>query len=383
LAETAKVSGYVAPGFELVAEEFRRNFAERGDLGAAFAVARDDETIIDLWGGTADRVNRRPWTADTLQILFSGTKGMVSACLLLLVDRGRLQLDMPIARYWPEFATAGKEGVLVQDLVTHSAGLPGLHAPVTWRDAVDAGAMAAMLAEQPRSPDPRAERTYHAVTFGWMCGELVHRVDGRTIGRFFAEEFAVPLGLELWIGLPEELEGRVSTVELAESWATGTTASAAGQADDALVQSVNNPRRYDAESFPWNESAWHAAEVPSSNGIGTARSIARFYAGLERLMSARTLKLGTTPLCTRYDPVLDKPTTFGVGFELQTERLPLGPPPDAFGHGGAGGSKHGFWPSQRLGFSYAMNLLYPESADVRGTALLNALYACAGRQVSG
>jgi CubicO group peptidase (beta-lactamase class C family) len=378
---TGEVSGYAVPGFELVAKEFRRNFDERGDLGAAFAVVRDDEVLVDLWGGIADRAAGRPWAADTLQILFSGTKGMVSACLLLLVDRGQLELEVPVARYWPEFAAAGKGGVLVRDLVTHSAGLPGLQVPVTWKDAVNAGAMAALLARQRRSTDPRADQTYHAITFGWLCGELVRRADGRTVGRFFAEEFARPLGLEMWIGLPGELEPRVSAVELAESWATGTTASSAAQADDALRQSVNNPPRYEAGNFPWNERAWHAAEVPGSNGIGTARSIARFYAGLERLISASALRLGTTPLCSRYDPILDKPTTFGIGFELQTERRSLGPPADAFGHGGAGGSKHGFWPSHRLGFSYAMNRLYPEAGDVRGTALLDALHACAGQQV--
>lgn len=377
----AEMHGYAASGYELVAEEFRRNFAERGELGAAFAVVRDDEVLVDLWGGIADRASRRPWDRDTLQILFSGTKGMVSACILLLADRGQLLLDAPVAKYWPEFAAAGKAGVRVQDVVTHSAGLPGLQVPVTWRDAVDGRRMAALLAGQRRSDDPRAARTYHAVTFGWLCGELVRRIDGRTIGQFFAEEIARPRDLEIWIGLPEELESRVSTVEPAESWTDGIAVSASGQTADALRLSVSNPPRYGSESFPWNERAWHAAEVPSSNGIGTARSIARFYAGLERLLSAETLRLGTTPLCTRYDPLLGKPTSFGVGFELQTGRLPLGPPADAFGHGGAGGSKHGFWPRQRLGFSYTMNLLCDEASDTRGAALLNALHNCADRRL--
>lgn len=377
---TVEIHGHAAPGFEPVAEEFQRNFAERGELGAAFAVVADEQVLVDLWGGVADRATRRPWDGDTLQILFSGTKGMVSACMLLLMDRGRLMLDAPVAKYWPEFAAAGKADVLVRDVVTHSAGLPGLQVPVSWRDAVEGRRMAALLARQPRSDDPRAARTYHAVTFGWLCGELVRRIDGRTIGRFFAEEIAQPLDLEIWIGLPEELEPRVSTVELAESWTGGMAVSASDQADDELRLSVSNPPRYDRESFPWNERAWHAAEVPSSNGIGTARSIARFYAGLERLLSAETLRLGTTPLCTRYDPLLGKPTSFGVGFELQTGRLPLGPPADAFGHGGAGGSKHGFWPRQRLGFSYAMNLMLDEASDMRGAALLNALHDCAGRR---
>lgn len=377
-----EIAGYVAPGLGPVAEEFELNFVERGELGAAFTAVRGNEPLVNLWGGIADRASGQPYTADTLQILFSGTKGMVSACLLLLLQRGCLELDAPVARYWPEFATAGKAGVRVRDIVTHSAGLPGLQVPVTWHEAVDARRMAALLARQPRSGDPRATRTYHAATFGWLCGELVRRIDGRTIGRFFAEEIARPLDLELWIGLPAELEPRVSTVELADTWGGGIGVLANQQADDPLRQAVDNPPRYDEQNFPWNERAWHAAEVPSSNGIGTARSIARFYANLDRLLSAETLRLGSTPLCTRYDPLLGKPTSFGVGFELQTRQRPLGPPADAFGHGGAGGSKHGCWPSQRLGFSYTMNLLHDETVDVRGAALLNTLYRCLNRQAA-
>jgi hypothetical protein len=190
------------------------------------------------------------------------------------------------------------------------------------------------------------------------------------------------LDLEIWIGLPAELEPRVSTVELADTWGGGIGVLAGGVADDPLRRAVDNPPRYDLDNFPWNERAWHAAEVPSSNGIGTARSIARFYANLDQLLSPATLRLGSTPLSTRYDPLLDKVTSFGVGFELQTDRLPLGPPLDAFGHGGAGGSKHGRWPRHRLGFSYAMNLLHDEASDMRGPALLGALYNCLHRQAA-
>jgi CubicO group peptidase (beta-lactamase class C family) len=377
-----EIQGHVAPGFGLVADEFERNFADRGELGAAFTVIRDGEPLVDLCGGMADRATGRPWTADTLQILFSGTKGMVSACLLLLLQRGCLELEAPVAKYWPEFAASGKRDVRVHDLVTHSVGLPGLEVPVTWREAVDGRKMAALLARQQRSSDPRATQTYHAATFGWMSGELVRRIDGRSIGRFFSEEIARPLDLEIWIGLPEELEPRVSTVELGDTWGGGIGILGSDVAEDPLRRAVDNPPRYDPEDFPWNERAWHAAEVPSSNGIGTARSIARFYASLDQLLSPETLLLGSTPLGTRYDPLLGKVTSFGVGFELQTDRLPLGPPADAFGHGGAGGSKHGRWPRQRLGFSYVMNLLNDEAVDRRGPALLNALYSCLTRQAA-
>lgn len=372
-----ELNGYAAPGFSQVAEEFSRNFTVRGDLGASFAVVRDGEPLVDLWGGIADRASARPWSADTLQILFSGTKGLVATCLLLLIERGQLALESPVARYWPEFAAAGKSGVLVRDLVSHSAGLPGLDVPVTWQEATDARRMAALLARQPRSTDPRAIRTYHAVTFGWLCGELVRRVDGRGIGQFFAEEIARPLDLELWIGLPAEFEPRVSAVELAPAW---TSVADERLALDPLRRAVENPSRYHPESFPWNEREWHAAEVPSSNGIGTARSVARFYASLGQLLSPATLRLGTTVLSRRHDPLLERLTSFGVGFQLQTDALALGPVPDAFGHGGAGGSVHGRWPRQRIGFSYAMNLLRDDRGDMRAAALLAALYNCVERE---
>jgi CubicO group peptidase (beta-lactamase class C family) len=167
-----ELNGYAAPGYRQVTEEFGRNFTVRGDLGASFAAVRDGEPLVDLWGGIADRASARPWSADTLQILFSGTKGLVAACLLLLMEQGQLALESPVARHWPEFAAAGKSGVLVRDLVSHSAGLPGLDVPVTWQEATDARRMAALLASQPRSTDPRATRTYHAITFGWLCGRI-------------------------------------------------------------------------------------------------------------------------------------------------------------------------------------------------------------------
>jgi CubicO group peptidase (beta-lactamase class C family) len=307
-----ELNGYVAPGFGQVAEEFSRNFTVRDDLGASFAVMRDDEPLVDLWGGIADRASARAWTADTLQILFSGTKGLVAA-------------------------------------------------------------------SQPRSADPRATRTYHAVTFGWLCGELVRRIDGRGIGQFFAEEIAGPLDLELWIGLPAEARARISTVELAPTWAS---VSGERLALDPLRRAIGNPPRYQPDSFPWNEAAWHAAEVPSSNGIGTARSVARFYARLDQLLSPASVRLGSTVLSSRYDPLMERQTSFGVGFQLQTDMLTLGPVPDAFGHGGAGGSVHGCWPRQRLGFSYAMNLLRDDPGDTRAAALLTALYHCVEQEAA-
>ena len=207
------VNGYVAPGFERVRAAFEANFRLRDELGAAFAVYRDGEPVVDLWGGTAERATGRPWQEDSLQLIFSGTKGLVATCVLILLDRGALALDDPVARHWPEFAAAGKADVRVRDLVAHTARLPGLEQEVSVDEILDDRRMAALLAAQAQSDDPRAAGCYHPLTFGWLVGELVRRTDGRSVGRFFAEEVAQPLGLELWIGLPGEHASRVTTIE--------------------------------------------------------------------------------------------------------------------------------------------------------------------------
>jgi CubicO group peptidase (beta-lactamase class C family) len=375
MSDEARVEGSVAPGFEAVAEEFRRNFEERGDLGAAFAAVCRGEPVVDLWGGTADSLEGRPWARDTPQIIFSGSKGLVSMCILLLLERQQLDLDRRVAYYWPEFAAAGKERVLVRDVVAHTARLPGIDTPITWQQATDDRMVAGLLAAQPQSADPRAATAYHSLTFGWLCGELVRRVDGRSIGRFFAEELAQPLALDIWIGLPPELQPCISRVELTPTW--GSRALSAEQLDaDALARAVANPLRYrPPDAFPWNEPAWHAAEVPAANAIGTARSIARLYASLGQVFSPGTLERARTPHSSRMDLLNNRWNSFGIGFQLQTDELVLGPPGDAFGHGGAGGSLHGCWPTQGTGFSYAMNLLCDDSTtDHRGAALLDALY---------
>jgi CubicO group peptidase (beta-lactamase class C family) len=366
------IGGFVSPGFAGVAAEFERNFAERGEVGAAFAVVVDGELVADLWGGWADARERRPWGPDTLQVIFSGTKGLVAVCVLLCIQRGVLDLEQSVCRYWPEF---GKESIRVRDVVSHTARLPGVETPVAFDELLDSPRMAAHLAGQAQSTDPRAKFCYHALTYGWLCGELVRRVDGRSIGRFFTDEVADPLGLELWIGLPSTLEDRVSTIELADHWpATAPVDERAFERDPLLRSIWGNPPTFARESFAWNDAAYHAAEIPGVGGIGTARDVARLYAGLDRLLTTETLGVATTTLSEGCDEAHGVQRRFGVGFALQSEGSSLGPPNDAFGHGGAGGSIHGAWPSRRVGFSYAMNLMRDdEPADPRAEALLTAL----------
>jgi CubicO group peptidase (beta-lactamase class C family) len=366
----------ISPGFEPVAEVFGRNFAEAGELGAAFAAYRRGIPLVDLWGGLADRTTPRPWTSDTMQVIFSGTKGLVAVCLLVLLEGGQLHLDAEVAEYWPEFAAAGKERVLIRDVVSHTAQLPGLQVPVTWEEAMSPRRMAELLASQPQSDDPRAVATYHSLTYGWLCAEIIRRIDGRTVGAFFADEIAQPLDLELWIGLPEELEDRVARLELGPEWEKTPQFTAEQLEADPLLRSIfANPVQ--PGGVPWNEHAWHRAEIPAVNAIGTARSVARLYDELDKLFKLETIELARRPLSRTGDTLRGRPMYFGIGFQLQTEELPLGPPSKAFGHGGAGGSLHGFWPDEHIGFSYAMNLMRDDAADHRATRLLHALHSVA------
>jgi CubicO group peptidase (beta-lactamase class C family) len=328
---------------------------------------------VDLWGGVADRRSGRPWREDTLQLVFSGAKGVVAVCILMLYERGLLDLDAPVADYWPAF---GKRAILVRDVVGHTARLPGIDEPLTIDQLADRRAVVERLEAQQPSADPRAALCYHPFTYGWMCGELVRRIDGRGIGRFVADEIAGPLDLELWIGLPEQLEHRVAMIELADDWPTAPHNREHVLAADPLLRSIwGNPLTLGRAGFPWNSRAYHAAEIPGAGCIATARSMARLYANLDRLLAPATLELGRTTVSRGHDEAHDAERHFGVGFELQTRLMHLGPAPGAFGHGGAGGSCHGAWPEHGIGFSYSMNRLRDDNeVDPRSQALLDALH---------
>jgi CubicO group peptidase (beta-lactamase class C family) len=363
-----------------VQEAFEQNFHDFGELGAAFAVYRDGELVVDLWGGISDKSSGAPWVANTTSVIFSGTKALVAVCMLILLERGLIDLDRPVCDYWPEFRANGKGGILVRDVVSHSARLPGVDTPVSVDDVADDRHMAALLEKQPPSPDPRARLCYHALTYGWLCGELVRRTDGRGVGRFFADEVAVPLGLDLWISLPADREDRVATMELAADWPARSSLSAERHAGDSLLRSIwGNPPLFARDVFPWNTRHYHAAEIPGAGGIGSARSIAKLFGHMEHLLADETLRIGRTTLADGIDPTHDRSRRrFGVGFQLQTEESSLGPAREAFGHSGAGGSIHGAWPEHGIGFSYTMNLMRDDQdVDPRAEALLQALYEAA------
>jgi len=381
----AGVGGFIAPGFEAVAETFARTVGVDGEAGGGFAAVVDGEPVVDLWGGVADRARGRAWSGDTLTTIFSGTKGLVATCVLMLADRGALELETPVATYWPEFAANGKDGLLVRHVLSHTAGLPGLTTPVSVEESLDGERMAALLARQPPVYEPGTICAYHVLTYGWLTGELVRRVDGRSVGRFFHEEVAEPLGLDAWIGLPEEYEPRVAPFECTPGFGTEIEPLEDAGPDAAdeharIVWSVleNPPER---KGFA-DTRAYRAAEVPAANGVATARAVARLYGCLARggeldgvrLMSPATAAVAGRELVRGHDPYRDLPIGYAAGFHINDpQEKDLGPVDHAFGHGGAGGSTHGCWPRLRTGFSFTTNLL-DGPINPRGPRLLDALY---------
>jgi CubicO group peptidase (beta-lactamase class C family) len=299
--------------------------------------------------------------------------------MLILIERGLIDLDAPVAKYWPEFAANGKEKIRVRHVVSHRAGLPGIVLPLASADIPDYEKMEGLLAAQAPSIDPEAYHSYHALTIGWLCGAIIRRVDGRTLGRFFADEVAGPLKLEAWIGLPESEEHRVGRMELdpESAWSDDPP-------EDATHRSIwGNPLLFPSyEDLAWNSRAYHAAEIGGAGGIATARAMARYYCCIAQggeldgssILKPETIKEGLKLRSKFYDPFVVEPMAYGTVFALQTEQGRFGPPPDAFGHSGAGGSIHGGWPSVGTGFSYTMNQMRIDPDDLRSRYLLKALH---------
>ncbi len=373
----APAQGFVAPGFEAVAEEFERNFTGRADVGAGFAAMHDGQMVVDLWGGEA--APGMPWRQDTLQVIYSGTKGLMAACVLKLIEQGRLDLDERVATYWPEFAQHGKGTVRVRHVVSHGTGLPGITTALTAADWADYEKLERLVAAQPFAPDPDAFHSYHALTIGWMVGALVRRIDGRTLGQFFADEIATPLGLEAWIGLPEAFEVRVGKMRLGE----GMDPLTPEQLSDPVLKSIwGNPPLFPDDDMAWNGRLLHAAEIGGAGGIADARSMARYYGCMAlggtldgvTVLSPETVALGRSELSRFMDPYIAEAMAFGTVWALQTPQTRFGPALDAFGHSGAGGSIHGAWPTERTGFSYVMNEMRADPEDRRSRYVLQRLY---------
>jgi CubicO group peptidase (beta-lactamase class C family) len=392
--------GTADPRFAAVQEEFERNFAERGEVGASVCVTVDGETVVDLWGGTADPGTQAPWNKDTIVVVWSCTKGATALCAHMLAARGLVELDAPVARYWPEFAVGGKDAITVRMVLNHQAGLAGLRQPIPENGLCDWDAVVEALAGMEPLWEPGTRHGYHALVFGHLVGEVLRRVTGRSLGRFFRTEVAEPLGLDFWIGLPEEHEPRVATSIAPDPPAPGQPIPpfyAAGMTDPMSIPGM----------IVWNSGGIllpgavndrqvHAAEIPSANGITNARGLAGMYRPLAlggefdgvRLVPAEAIPaMGAVTAAVAKDATMLVPTRWANGFMKGVDNRHLPPGEDeavilseeAFGHLGNGGSLGFADPRARLSFGYAMNRQGGGTglAD-RGQALVDAAYRALG-----
>jgi CubicO group peptidase (beta-lactamase class C family) len=370
------IAGTVAPGFEPVRDAFAANF-ERPEacreLGAALAVYRHGECVVDLWGGYADRGRTRKWTRDTLVNLWSTTKGIAALCVGRLADRGALSYADRVADHWPDFAAAGKAEVTVAQLLSHQAGLPGFVDPVSVEDLFDQPRCAARLAAQAPLWPPGTAIGYHAVTWGVLVAELVRRIDGRTIGHFLAEELAGPAGADFHIGLASTFGDRVAELVPPDQPVDLATL----ELNPAMVMALASPQ---LEPICANEADWRAAELPALNGHGSAQGVARLYAAALSgvLVSPETLAAMTEIAADRDDLVIGFNPQWGMGVANNASGM-FGPLPDVFGHSGWGGSFGCAHRGSGIAIGYALNHMGPELVgDPRATALCGVVFRCVG-----
>lgn len=388
-AEVLVVNGHCDPAFESVREAFRANFEDGTEIGAAVAVQIDGRTCVDLWAGLASRAEQTPWTQRTLVNVYSTTKGLASLCVQRLIDAGAIDLEQRVAHYWPEFAAAGKAEITVAQLLGHRAGLAALRDPLPHEAVYDQAQMAHALAEAAPLWEPGTKHAYHAQTFGFLLAELVRRTSGRTLGQYFRETIAAPLGADAHIGLPEADDARVAKITrpLGQKPAPGEMALFHVQRTEPAsltALAFSNP-----PSAPGavNSRRWRGSEIPSANGHASAIGLATVYGavaadaagGGSRVLSSEGVARCSVEYSYGPDEVLRLTTRFGPGFMLSQSTGPgrFGPNPRSFGHPGLGGSIAFADPDAGLGFGYVMNRAGPDIlVGDRPRRLIDALYAC-------
>ena len=389
-----EVHGTCHRAFNAVRDEFVRNFAERGEVGASLHITVDGEAMVDLWGGTADPETGQPWEADTLCVVYSCTKGIAALAAHVLIDRGLVDLEGLVSDYWPEYGCAGKEDTTVRMLLDHSAGVPAVDPVLQPGDMYDADIMATHLAAQRPWWHPGTRNGYHLVTFGWTIGELVRRVSGLTLGQFIAKEIAEPLGCDFYLGLPAELEPRVAPITV---WQPGPDhvptpymRAMLTQPDSVQAVAMGNVT---AAGVDANSREFRAAELGGMGGVSSARGLAGLYTPLATgggsLISRDAIvRMSQPAVATSEDALLLIPTRFALGFMTSMDNRRRGPRangssvilgPSAFGHVGMGGSLGFADPAERLSFGYAMNkhgegILLNE----KGQSLVDAAYRSLG-----
>ncbi|XES00331.1 serine hydrolase domain-containing protein [Streptomyces sp. S1D4-11] len=379
------VHGHCDARFAAVRTAFEENFQDRDELGAAVTVTLDGETVVDLWGGWADAARTRPWERGTLVNVWSTSKGPTSLCAHILADRGLLDFDAPVAAYWPEFAAAGKESVLVRHLLSHRAGLAGLREPHDLAQLCDWELTVERLAAQEPWWEPGTRSGYHALTFGHLVGEVVRRVSGLRPGAFLEREVTGPLGVDFTIGLPEKEADRAAELVHPPVASSSEQAAIFAQLAPAAVAALTNPLVGATEA---NTAGWRAAEIPAANGHGTARAVAALYGifagrgayGSRQVLSPEAAERVREGQGSCRDLVLgagfEHETEAGLGLWLSGPNGSYGPNPRAFGHDGFGGSCGLADPESGLSLGYVMNRMGPHIADdPRKMALVDALYS--------
>lgn len=381
-----RIEGTCDARFARVKEAFAENLEKRNEYGAAAAVTIDGRMVVDLWGGYADKARTRPWTRDTLANVFSTTKGLTAICAHRLAAEDKLDFDAPVARYWPEFAQNDKERITVRQLLNHRAGLPGVRERLKAESYYDWNYMAGLLAAERPFWEPGTRHGYHAITFGWLVGEVIRRITGKSVGSYFRDELAGPLGLDCHIGLSAADDDRCAEIRQAPPPAPGefNLFDYATKNRESLTAKVFLNPSNGLRSEVINSRGWRGAEIPAANGHTTARALARLYGALARggeIDGVRVMTAEQIGNCSREesfgtDEVLMITTRFSTGFMLTQPNDLWGPNARTFGHPGAGGSLGMADPEAKIGFGYTMNKMGSGILiDPRARALFDAVYA--------
>ena len=381
LAIDARIEGFVVPGFEAVREAFAANFARAeplGEVGAAISVYRRGEHVVELWSGFRDAQRSEPWTRDTLVNVWSTTKGVVAAAFAMAVERGQIDYDAPVTRYWPQFAAHAKQRTTVSHVLSHQAGLPGFAAPTDAQDVYDWDASCAKLAAQAPAFSAGDATCYHAGTFGFLAGEIFRRATGQTLGAYIARHLAQPLKADIHLGTPAAEDARIAPVI---GPAVEPDLVALGLSEIAMM-AMSNPVLRPEQA---NTRAWRAAELPAMNLHATADGIARVFGALANGGALDGVTLLKPQTITRMIEVRSRRKDMLLGFEIEwTHGLArnstgvFGPNPNAFGHTGWGGSFGYADPERGVGAAYVMNQMGPDLiGDARAVALAQAISACA------
>jgi CubicO group peptidase (beta-lactamase class C family) len=406
----APVHGQVEDGWGKVADAFRANFeGSPGEIGSSCGVYVGGRPVVDLWGGLADSESKRPWNEDTVALVASTTKGATAICAHMLVQRGQLDLDAPVVKYWPEFGANGKDRIPVRLLLSHQAGLPIVDGPLTFDDVAAWDPVIRAIEAQKPLWEPGTEHVYHSATYGYLIGEVVRRITGKSLGTYFADEVAGPLGLHAWIGLPEEQEPNVARIDTDQLdlelliagmiettgldadtvtrwfqavWGEGSVQARAGSMGGA----------FDDAAELQDKRAYHAAEIPAGNMITNGHSLARMYAAtvsdvdgvrlldratLERAIEVQTDKTRMHGLPADLDLPADRSFYMSLGFWRACPPLPM-VGPNSFGHPGSGGSIGFGDPDAEVGFGYVMNHYSYQVGERRARNLSDAVVACLG-----